>query len=548
MNVFFKNFKRDLVDEAIDGALRSSPFDNLARLNTHLDMRIVVRSDWDKESVALISGGGAGHEPAEVGFVGKGMLTAAVCGEIFTSPTVEAVLTAIIHVTGEAGCLLIVKNHTGDRLNFGLAAEKARGLGYRVEMVIVKDDIAMPDNPQPRGTAGAALVIKVAGYVAQYGGTLEAVMEQAQTSASQVVSMGVSVSNCPLAGEGGVHGIKPDLCEVGVGIEGAPGVQTLATKNSQELVKLLTEKLMRSFNKHHSVALMVNNLGGISPLELTVLTGDVMRSPLAEYVKLLVGPAAVVSALDTKGFSLSLLPLTGQTAEALLSPVEASGWPVVMKPRQPASVKGMPLLKQVITPSENGAAASVIECVCETLINKTQMLNALDALVGDGDTGTAFSAGARNILSALLNNQLPLNQPELLMGAIGERLATAMSGTSGVLMSILFTTAGQKISGGASLSQALLYGLERMQFYGGAGVGDRTMIDALKPAFRTLAGGEGWDSVAFAASKGAGRTSDMAQARAGRSSYLQDQSLKGVKDPGACAVEQVFLELARHFR
>ena len=152
MSQFFMNNKEDLVSEALEGILRASPFNNLAMLDAGQDIRIVVRRDWDKRNVAIISGGGAGHEPAHAGFVGKGMLTAAVCGDVFASPSVDAVLSAIINVTGDAGCLLIVKNYTGDRLNFGLAAEKARKLGYRVELVMVCDDISLPDNPQPRRT------------------------------------------------------------------------------------------------------------------------------------------------------------------------------------------------------------------------------------------------------------------------------------------------------------------------------------------------------------------------------------------------------------
>lgn len=130
MSQFFMNEKVDLVNEAIEGVLRSSPFNNLAWLDVGQGIRIVVRRDWDKRRVAIISGGGAGHEPAHVGFVGKGMLTAAVCGDVFASPCVDAILSAIINVTGDAGCLLIVKNYTGDRLNFGLAAEKARKMGF----------------------------------------------------------------------------------------------------------------------------------------------------------------------------------------------------------------------------------------------------------------------------------------------------------------------------------------------------------------------------------------------------------------------------------
>jgi hypothetical protein len=145
----------------------------LSRLDGYPFIRVVVRSDWDRSKVALVSGGGSGHEPAHAGFVGKGILTAAVCGDVFASPSVDAVLAGILAVTGPAGCLLIVKNYTGDRLNFGLAAERARAKGLKVNMVIVDDDIALPDLPQPRGVAGTLFVHKIAGAMAESGATLD---------------------------------------------------------------------------------------------------------------------------------------------------------------------------------------------------------------------------------------------------------------------------------------------------------------------------------------------------------------------------------------
>lgn len=161
MSQFFFNQRTHLVNDVIDGTIIASPWNNLARTESDPAIRIVVRRDLNKENVAVISGGGSGHEPAHVGFIGKGMLTAAVCGDVFASPSVDAVLTAIQAVTGEAGCLLIVKNYTGDRLNFGLAAEKARRLGYNVEMLIVGDDISLPDNKHPRGIAGTIWCTKL---------------------------------------------------------------------------------------------------------------------------------------------------------------------------------------------------------------------------------------------------------------------------------------------------------------------------------------------------------------------------------------------------
>ncbi|MEL7127895.1 MAG: dihydroxyacetone kinase subunit DhaK, partial [Pseudomonadota bacterium] len=175
----FVNAKDDLVKEAIDGVLAASG-GALARLDGYPHIKVVYRADWNRANVALISGGGSGHEPAHAGFVGPGMLTAAVCGEVFASPSVEAVLAGILAVTGEAGCLLIVKNYTGDRLNFGLAAERARALGRRVEMVVVDDDIALPHLPQPRGVAGTLFVHKIAGALAESGASLDDVTAAAR--------------------------------------------------------------------------------------------------------------------------------------------------------------------------------------------------------------------------------------------------------------------------------------------------------------------------------------------------------------------------------
>lgn len=548
MSQFFMNQKVDLVNEAIDGFLRANPFNNLARLDSGQYIRIVVRSDWNKSKVALISGGGAGHEPAHVGFVGKGMLTAAVCGDVFASPSVDAVLSAIINVTGDAGCLLIVKNYTGDRLNFGLAAEKARKLGYRVELVTVKDDISLPDNPQPRGIAGTALVHKIAGYAAEQGNSLDEVMALTLQAITNIASIGVSLSSCNIPGENHPERLKPGTCELGMGIHGEPGVETLSTHNACELVTLMTKKLAQTINQDQKLAVLINNLGGFSGLEMSVLTNEVLRSAIAGQVQLLVGPAMVVSALDMKGFSLSTLRLTETFIQALLAPVETAAWPTVLLPQPPAIIPATNRISEhQYLPSENKQVAMAVSTICETLINAEHELNELDARVGDGDTGSTFAGGARRVFTALNNHQLPLDSKQDLMIAIGEHLASAMGGSSGVLMSILFNAAGQKLEENGTLAESLSYGLSRMQYYGGAMPGDRTMIDALAPAFKCLTSGEGLQAAAQAARQGADSTCTMKKANAGRSSYVNSSNLDGVKDPGAFAVERVFEQLAKCF-
>ena len=544
MSQFFMHQKSELVSDAIEGALLSDPYHGLSLLDVGPDIRIVVRNDWDKSNVALISGGGSGHEPAHLGFVGKGMLTAAVCGEIFASPSVDAVLSAIINVTGEKGCLLIVKNYTGDRLNFGLAAEKAKKMGYQVDLVMVKDDIALPDNPQPRGIAGTALVHKIAGYAAAEGKSLTEVTAVANEAIEATASIGLAFSSCHVPGEQQNERVKAGESELGMGIHGEPGASTLKTQDSREIVALLAEKL-GAYQGNKKIALLINNLGGFSSLEMAVLTREALRSPLGKNVQLLIGPGTLVSALDMKGFSLSTLRLTDYLQKALLAPVRASGWQPAVNIQPLSTIKGEKVARgQPVTPSGNVQTADVVKTVCRTLIDLEEALNQLDARVGDGDTGSTFAAGAAKILKALEAGTLPLNEPLLLLTLIGEELAVVMGGSSGVLMSIMFTAAGQRLEEGGSLALALSWGLDRMQHYGGARPGHRTMIDALHPAFAALVAGKGLAGAADAAKEGAEETAKMTSAQAGRSAYLNKESLTGVKDPGAYAVERVFSALA----
>ncbi|KQN49306.1 dihydroxyacetone kinase [Serratia sp. Leaf50] len=549
MSNFFMNDRKSLINDVIEGAILTSPYRNLAMLDVDTAIRVVVRSDWDKSKVALISGGGSGHEPAHVGFVGKGMLTAAVCGDVFASPSVDAVLNAIVAVTGEAGCLLIVKNYTGDRLNFGLAAEKAKHLGYNVDLVMVSDDIALPDNKQPRGIAGTVLVHKVAGYAAEQGKSLKEVTQVAQQAIEATSSIGVAMRGCNLPGgddeEQENDRIDTGHVELGLGIHGEPGVSVIKTHNTQKVVEALVEALQKGLKQKDRLAILINNLGGVSPLEMNQITKELVHSKIKGAIDYLIGPAALVSALDMKGFSLSAIVLDKHIEEALLADVEASGWHPLVK------LEKLPLLKvekiahkHTVKASVNAQVGEIIKTVAETLISLESELNKLDAKVGDGDTGSTFASGAKDILELNEGNKLPQNDLSALFGEVGNRLATVMGGSSGVLMSIFFTAAGQKVSEGGNLAQSLLFGLARMKHYGGADLGDRTLIDALQPALEALDKKEGdYQGAAAAAAKGANDTASMQKANAGRSSYLNSDSLKGVKDPGAVAIEKVFSAL-----
>ncbi|WP_112166979.1 glycerone kinase [Klebsiella sp. WCHKl090539] len=548
MSQFFFNQRANLVNDVIEGTIIASPWNNLAWLESDPAIRVVVRRDLDKNNVAVISGGGSGHEPAHAGFVGKGMLTAAVCGDLFASPSVDAVLTAIQAVTGDAGCLLIVKNYTGDRLNFGLAAEKARRMGYNVEMLIIGDDISLPDNKHPRGIAGTILVHKVAGYFAERGHNLATVLREAQYAAGHTFSLGLALASCHLPQDAeAAPRHHADQAELGMGIHGEPGASVIATQNSAEIVTLMTEKLSAALPETGRLAVMINNLGGVSVAEMAILTRELAHTPLHQRIDWLIGPASLVTALDMKGFSLTAIVLEESIEKALLSAVETAGWQTPVQPRKisvmPSSLRSS---RVEFAPSENSVVADYVERVTGTLSDLEADLNALDAKVGDGDTGSTFAAGARDIADLLQRRQLPLANLATLFALIGERLTVVMGGSSGVLMSIFFTAAGQKLEQGASVAEALNAGLAQMKFYGGADEGDRTMIDALQPALAALQAEPDNLRAAFAAAQaGADRTLHASKANAGRASYLNSDSLRGNMDPGAHAVAMVFKALTQ---
>lgn len=539
----FFNRRESIVTEALDGLLRTSVPGTLARLDSYPDIKVVVRADWDKSRVAVISGGGAGHEPSHAGFVGRGMLTAAVSGEIFASPSVDAVLTAIRAVTGKPGCFLVVKNYTGDRLNFGLAAEKARAEGFDVEMVIVADDIALPDINQPRGVAGTLFVHKIAGHLAESGEGLASVAAVAKAAAADIVSLGVSYSSCSIPGQPFEDRLADDQGELGLGIHGEPGVEKITVQNADSIIAIMTERLAAAMKSDGDYALLINNLGAVPPVEMSLVANAVLSSPFASRVALTVGPAPLMTALNMNGFSLSLIRLDAERRKALLAPVAPHAWLPAVSPRDVAILPSPKAAKAVatVTASRDAAVERVVASICQHLIGLEADLNRLDAKAGDGDTGSTVATGARSILAQA--GGLPFADRAALFAVIGETLSTAMGGSSGVLLSIFFTAAGKASGDGETLPAALLAGLDRMTFYGGAHPGDRTMVDALSPALHALASG-GVRPAAEAARKGADATKSMRKAKAGRSAYIGESDLDGVMDPGAHAVAEVFAAVA----
>lgn len=534
----FINKKEDIVTDAIDGIVAASG-GKLARLDGYPHIRVVVRNDWDKSKVALVSGGGSGHEPAHAGFVGQGMLTAAVCGDVFASPSVDAVLAGILAVTGPAGCLLIVKNYTGDRLNFGLAAERARAFGLNVRMVVVDDDIALPELPQARGVAGTLFVHKVAGALAQNGADLDTVAAAAKKVIGSVQSIGMSLDTCTVPGSPKEDRIPDGMAELGLGIHGEAGFEQIAFSSAKDGFAAMSAKLEAAMKDGPHVALL-NNLGGASVLEMSIVLKELVNSSLGKNITHVVGPASMMTSLDMRGFSVSIFPANSEELELLKVATPLAAWPGVSK-IDPIEIKplndGLTAIKPI--PSAHKQTEEFLRNCCEVLIAAEDDLNALDAKSGDGDTGSTLAGASRALIDAM--DRLPLADHTQLYRAIGLELSQTMGGSSGVLLAIFFAATGDGASSGLPMRDAFKAGLARMQEIGGAQIGDRTMVDALAPALDALE--QGIAQAADAARAGADHTASILQAKAGRAAYINAQQLEGHVDPGAEAVARLFEHL-----
>ena len=296
------------------------------------ESEVIVRQKPDKNKVALISGGGSGHEPAHAGYVGQGMLDAAVSGNVFASPSPDRILSAIHEVAGEKGVLLIIKNYSGDIMNFGMAAELAEMEGYKVMSVVTKDDVAVPDSVYStgrRGIAGTVFVHKIAGAAAEAGKSLEDIRNLAQKVIDNTRSMGMAMTPCVLPGVG-----KPGFTlgeqeiEIGMGIHGEPGVERTSVKTAKELAEILCSHILADMDfADAELAVMINGLGGTPLMELYILTGEVDKLLKAKGIKpcrWYVGN--YMTSLEMSGCSVSLLKLDEELKGYLDAETIAPAW------------------------------------------------------------------------------------------------------------------------------------------------------------------------------------------------------------------------------
>ena len=543
-----------VVEEMVEGLVALHP--GLRRLPGRT---VIVRADADSvrdRQVALISGGGSGHEPAHAGYVGRGMLSAAVAGDVFTSPSPDAVLDAIRAVAGKPGAVLIVKNYTGDRLNFGLAAEMARAEGIPVEVVIVADDVALPESEHtagPRGLAGTLLVHKVAGAAAEAGGSLEEVAAEARAVAKSVKTMGVALSPCtvPAAGKPGFT-LGEGEVELGLGIHGEPGVRRAPLESADALVDRLLETILGRFSARPTrVALLVNGLGGTTAMETGHRRPPCPGEPGQGRGHGREGLRRDVPVGAGDGRRLSLSRSSNSTTHAWTDSTRRRSPPPGPTPAPRSRVEPTPVVTRSREPDSSAEPPSTatgrnlgaaLRRIAEALIGDSSRLNDLDQAVGDGDIGVSLARGARAMIEAIPT--LPLDDPgRILEDARRDPATVARRHVRRPLYAMALLRASARLREApddwAGAFRAGCLGITEL---GGARPGDRTMLDALVPASEAFAAGlttgrsstEAFSEAVTAAESGAKATASM-NPRKGRSSYLGDRAL-GHPDPGAEAV------------
>lgn len=325
------NKPEQMVDQMLDGIA----FTHMEMVERLAGTMVMHRTTPKSGKVGLVSGGGSGHEPAHIGFLGKGMLSAVVAGQIFSAPTPDQILKGIQAADEGRGVLLIVKNYTGDILNFKLAKELAELDGIAVETVIVDDDIAVQDSTYTagrRGIAGTVLVHKILGAAAEAGKSLAEIKALAEQVVPQVKTIGVGLKGAtnPEVGQAGFE-LADDEIEYGIGIHGEPGYRRQKIQPSKLLAQELIDKLRASFNwsKGEQYAVLINGMGGTPLMEQFIFMNDV-RTLLMEQEGLSIPFRKVgnyMTSLDMEGVSLTMLKLENPLwLDYLQAKVEVISW------------------------------------------------------------------------------------------------------------------------------------------------------------------------------------------------------------------------------
>lgn len=574
------NNPETVVVEMCNGIIMAHP-----ELEFNRKYKIIKKKQLDKNKVSLICGGGSGHEPAHAGFVGKGALDAAVCGDVFASPSQIQVYQAIKETASEKGTLLIIKNYSGDMMNFKNAAYLASQDGIQVEYVKVDDDVAVKDSLYTvghRGVAGTVFVHKIAGAAADKGMNLSEVRKVAEKVVNNVKSIGFGLTSCTVPAKGTpTFDIAEDEMEYGVGIHGEPGIKrekiTTADNISSRMVSLLLDELQ--IKPGEEVAVLINGFGATPLLELYLLNNSIIGELFKENIviaKTFVGN--YMTSLDMAGASVSILKLDEQLKELLFEecdtpalkvngPVE----PVVYVNIKETDEKTRPVSFKVETNEEWSHIRDekvslnnmiyIIDKMSEIIIKNEVQFCELDSYAGDGDFGMSIAKGFRQLKSEW-NEITGVKDISSFLDSCSMILMEYCGGASGPIWGSAFRAAGKNAGNKLALSVeefadmiwAAVKGVQdtgEYSFGRGAVVGDKTLIDALIPCAQSWSDSVknnekfivAFDNGAKAAVAGAKETEKIV-ARMGRAGTAGERSI-GHPDAGAHALGVIFTEIAK---
>ncbi|KAF2087785.1 dihydroxyacetone kinase-like protein [Saccharata proteae CBS 121410] len=561
---------------------------SLVARNPHLELdepnRVVFNKAHEPSKVSIISGGGSGHEPAWSGFVGDGLLAAAVNGEVFASPSTKQVMAAIQNVPSDAGTILCITNYTGDKLHFGLAREKALALGHKIAVIAATDDVALGRKKSAlvgrRGLAGNFIGLKLMGAASHQSWSFEDCLKLGTRTNDQVVTVGTSLDHCHIPGRGHHEAVSEDACVLGMGIHNEPGLRTLkpipsADKIIKEMLLYLLDpsdedRAFTQFESSDEVVLLINNFGGLSNLEMEAMTNITLQQLTRDWN---IRPCRIYSgmfetSLNAPGFMVTLGNLSniakslGRPVSDIVglldAPTNAMAWPknayenVQQSSRdtsmRPESVQektsGISSDKQGPPVSENLIRG--LRQACKDAIAAEPDITKYDIQMGDGDCGEAVEGVCRALLAKLDSGSHQRGSLFDTLDSIGDTVED-MGGSLGAIISILLTAFCGKLRQVSKSSNtfpdvvavghAAGDALENLKQYTGARVGDRTAMDALIPFCETLAATSSLDHAMSKAEHGASATANM-KPKFGRATYVGDKvdEESMPPDPGAWAV------------
>ncbi|BBX17929.1 dihydroxyacetone kinase subunit DhaK [Mycolicibacterium duvalii] len=534
---YFFNSVDSFLTDALRGFVAANP-----GITWHRDPGFLAReTPTPAGRVALVSGGGSGHEPMHSGLLGDGLLDAVCPGLIFTSPNALQIAAATRHVHSDAGVLHIVKNYTGDMMNFRIARDMVGDDGIETDYVVVADDVATEsddDAPGRRGTGATIVVEKICGAAAAQGATLAEVAALGRRVADNARSMSVALTPCTVPGsDEPSFDLGGDEMELGVGIHGESGADRTAWRPAGEIVQSLLERINGSLHlaSGDDVIVVVNGLGGSHPLELHLLFGHVLDELAAlgvRVVRSLVG--TMVTAMDMRGASVTVVRADDEMVGQWDAPTDAPAWPRLVA--APPSALSDTTFAAPHDAADSGAECGWLSAFVGRVQDAIDDLTALDRQVGDGDFGVNMSA-------ALQHFSLPLRGSDAeVLDALAQSYFVRAGGTSGAVFGTLFRELSKAFADSDDLTTALAAGtkeaLEAIVELGGAQVGDNTVVDALHPANEALQRGDSLRQAAHAATDGAESTKDRV-ARKGRASYVGEAGKEAI-DPGALVVSWLF--------